>query len=378
MKSCFTILVSLVLLLLSLSACNEEVDVIGDFKETAVVYGLLDQADSVHFIKITRAFVGPGNALEISKIPDSNYFENIHVVITEELANGSAGRSWTLFDTLVDTKETNGIFYAPEQKVYAFYSRSKDDSGNPNYEPLNAQATYHLHITIDAGTSSAFEVFGSTQIVSGISTSTDAPHFQFKFAEDNNITGEYRPTIMYVNTGNAKVVNASLLIDIQNYTNTDSFTNQIKWKWGEIPIDNGGPVVFNGKGESFYQLINQACEGEVLDVMRRNIEGLTVKITGGSEDLYTYILVNKPNSSITQNKPEFTNLTATNDHPAIGLFSSRYTHTVHHPMVNTNQSFRCIDRISTMELCMGPITGAHSFCSQQPLDIVQGESWACN
>ena len=48
---------------------------IGDFKETAVVYGLLDQSDSVHYVKINRAFIGPGNSLEFAQIPDSNYFE---------------------------------------------------------------------------------------------------------------------------------------------------------------------------------------------------------------------------------------------------------------------------------------------------------------
>ncbi|NDB35276.1 MAG: hypothetical protein EB023_08010, partial [Flavobacteriia bacterium] len=47
-----------------LSACNEKIDLVGDFKETAVVYGLLDHADSLHYIKITRAFLGPGNAVD--------------------------------------------------------------------------------------------------------------------------------------------------------------------------------------------------------------------------------------------------------------------------------------------------------------------------
>ena len=49
-----------------LTSCSEEVNLTGDFKETAVVYGLLDHADSLHYVKITRAFIGPGNALEIA------------------------------------------------------------------------------------------------------------------------------------------------------------------------------------------------------------------------------------------------------------------------------------------------------------------------
>ncbi|XOV67316.1 MAG: hypothetical protein ACFHU9_17000 [Fluviicola sp.] len=378
MKSFFKVLPFLGVLLLSLNACNDKVDVIGDFQETAVVYGLLDQSDSIHFIKITRAFVGPGNALEISKIPDSNYFQNISVSITEELPGGAIGRTWTLFDTLVDTKETNGVFYAPEQKVYAFYTHEKDNSDSPTFAPLNTLAKYNLHIMIDEGQESQFEVYGSTQIVSGITTSTDAPHYQFKFAEDANVTGEYRASVMFVNTGNAALINSTLFIDVKSFHGNDSLVKRIKWKLGENATDNGTTAVFSVNGESFFELIDQALEDESINVTRRVIEGITVEVVGGSEDLYTYILVNKPNNSLTQNKPTFTNLSATNEHPAIGLFSSRYTRRVYHPMVGNNQSTRCIDYLSSMELCIGPITGSYSFCSQQPLDIAQGQPWACN
>ena len=56
-----------------LFSCSEKIDLIGDFKETAVVYGLLDHSDSMHYVKITRAFIGPGNALELAQIEDSSY-----------------------------------------------------------------------------------------------------------------------------------------------------------------------------------------------------------------------------------------------------------------------------------------------------------------
>ena len=70
MKNYILGLFSIALLVASLQSCNQDIDITGDFEETAVVYGLIDQADSVHLIKITRAFIGPGNALEISTIPD--------------------------------------------------------------------------------------------------------------------------------------------------------------------------------------------------------------------------------------------------------------------------------------------------------------------
>ena len=69
--------------LVSLQSCKDDIEVTGDFIETAVVYGLLDQADSLHYVKVTRAFIGPGNAFEIAQIPDSNYFVSVTGTVTE-------------------------------------------------------------------------------------------------------------------------------------------------------------------------------------------------------------------------------------------------------------------------------------------------------
>jgi len=41
---------------LLLSACSTDLDVIGDYKETMIVYGLLDQAQDTQYVKINKAF----------------------------------------------------------------------------------------------------------------------------------------------------------------------------------------------------------------------------------------------------------------------------------------------------------------------------------
>ncbi len=46
-----------------LFSCNEQIELSGDFKETTIVYGLLDHSDSMHYVKITRAFIGPETQL---------------------------------------------------------------------------------------------------------------------------------------------------------------------------------------------------------------------------------------------------------------------------------------------------------------------------
>lgn len=378
MKQTLLVLTAAVLVVFGFNSCNEDIEVTASFTETAVIYGLLDQSESVHMIKITRAFIGPGNSLEISQIADSNYFQNLSATVTERLSNGSTGRTWTLYDTIITSKDTDGVFYAPEQRVYAFRSGTIDNSDAPTQQVLLDDATYDLRVVINAGEFDEFEVTGSTGIVSGISTTTDNPNYQFKFATNAVTTGEYVPALISVSHGNSAVVNTSLVVDYVDYVGADSTLQSFNWTIGESEVGSGSNTNFSAAGQSFYELINSNCATGDPAVTRRNLQGLTVKVVGGSTDLYNYILVNEPSSSIAQTKPTFTNLTATNEHPVLGLFASRYTYSVYHPMSSTNQNTRCIDRNSTMELCVGPITGTRLFCSQQELDIVQGQPWACN
>ena len=57
-----------------LYSCSTDVDLYADYKDITVVYGLLDSGKDTNYIKINKAFLGPGNALDIALIDDScNY-----------------------------------------------------------------------------------------------------------------------------------------------------------------------------------------------------------------------------------------------------------------------------------------------------------------
>jgi len=218
---------AMLLTLIGMQSCNQEIELTGDFKETAVVYGLLDKSEDVHLIKITRAFIGPGNSLNIAQIPDSNYFDNVNAKIIERVS-GSVTRTWQLFDTTVLNKETDGIFYAPEQKVYAFYSQARDNSDNATGQALLDNATYELNIVINEGTNDEFVVQGQTEIVTGISTTSDDSTYQFKFAKNSTTTGEYINSGFVINTGNAAVINTKILIHYQDFFgSTDTIDHTI-------------------------------------------------------------------------------------------------------------------------------------------------------
>ena len=366
---------------LILFSCNDKIDLLGDYKETAVVYGLLDHSDSLHYIKITRAFIGPGSAVDIAKIADSSYFQNVDARV-KEYVGGVLTRTWVLKDTVVNDKNTNGAFYAPSQRVYYFKTlptgANETQQGSPSAltSSLNINAKYTLEIDIDNG---KFQIEGNTGLVHGLTSPSNSQNFTFKFASN---PGEYLSAgVAAVNTfGNAYVVNAQLNVKYNEYTGLNATQNSFNWKLGERSILPGESTTFTANGQSFYELMKSDVTNDPL-IDRRTLVGIEFIITGGHEELYNYMVVNAPSSSLAQSKPTYTNLTVSNDKRVVGIFSSRQTLKFYRPFfTNAAQAYiRAIDKKSTRELCQGPITGLLFFCSNHPGDNVVGsqESYAC-
>ncbi len=378
----FTFLVAFVSFFYS---CSEKVNLVGDFKETAVVYGLLDHSDSIHFIKITRAFIGPGNALEIAQIPDSSYFNQVEATVSE-FVNGTLTRTWTLEDTIIENKDTNGAFYGPEQKVYYFKTlpTTVSSSGlngviqtspNPQLTSLNPDATYKFKAIINGG---EFEVTGETELVKGITTTASSQNFTFKFA---NNPGEYVPTGVAVsNSGNSFILNTQLDVAFNEHRGNNFTEKRFNWQIGEISTLPGTAKTFTALGQTFYDLIKKNVSNDPT-ITKRTFNGIYVTVTGGAEELYNYMVVNQPSSTLAQSKPTYTNLTVSNGKRVVGIFSSRQTIKIFKPFsVSAQQAYiRAIDKKSTRELCQGPMTGTYLFCSNHPGDNVvnQEEAFAC-
>ncbi len=362
MKNLFGYLSLLLLGGLLFTSCSEEIDMIDGFEETAVIYGLLDKSENVHYIKINRAFIGPGNSLEIAQIPDSSYFDQVDATVTEFI-NGSQTRQWTLQDTTIENKDTEGVFYAPTQKLYYFSTTSSSS--------LNANATYKLHVSLNNG---EFEVDGETELISGISTSADAQNFRYTFADD---PGSYTQKGISVLVGNSHVVNTTLRINYEEIeSGVDTVRRSFDWKLGESEVSPNGSKTFTMNGKSFYDLMKGDCNTSDASINTRRIKSIKAIVTGGAEEFYNYMTVNKPTSTLAQSKPTYTNLKVSAGHRVIGIFSSRLTYSTEKFYINpSNTSLRMLDTKSTVELCTGPITGNLYFCSQHPAD--NGLSYSC-
>lgn len=339
------------------TSCKEDIDLIGDAEETAVVYSLLNQADSVHFVKINRAFLSNTNSLITAQIADSNYFQNV-VATVKEVVNGNVTRTWILEDTLVENKEP-GAFFAPEQKLYYFKT-------SPT-QPLlaNANTVYDLEININNG---EFLVTGSTPLVRGVTIASPGALAAYSFVTSNVQANGYASQMIEVNRGDAEIMNLSLKVSFDEYTGSSFNTKSFVWNVDEIESIETAKVKFFMNGQTFYTLIKDNATNNPA-ITKRKINNLELIVTAGSNDLKSYITINKPSSSLAQNKPTFTNLSASNGRKTVGIFSGRSTVKrikLDWENITGSTNNPAIDAKSMKELAQGTITGSLLFCTSNP------------
>jgi hypothetical protein len=347
--------VSLVGMAFAWSSCETEFSLNGDYEITPVVFGLLDHRQDVHIIKITKAFLGDGDNLEYAQNPDSNYFETVDAKVIEYKNGNATGREWQLTDSVITNKDTTGIFYGPEQKVYVFYESD-----------LDSTAEYELIADLNEG---QHQISAKTEMINGFNVAANLlfPTTKINFASNNVAADEdYKYWTFTVTEGkNGSRYNYKYTFHwTEYYTDLTSQSFSATRNNGDQeqlnPSVGGGAQVASFSGLDFYQWIATIMTYDP-NVTQRRFNGIDLKISVAHKDLDQYLDVAKPVSGIAQTQPEFTNING-----GLGLFSSR--------LIFERLTFR-LDTYSMKELCTGNYTADLVFCSHYPEDI--SESWYC-
>ena len=187
--------------------------------------------------------------------------------------------------------------------VYTF--ENKDDFLKTNY------AVYELLIknTITGNT-----VSSKTSIISGFDFDNvfrNNKAFQFGFYNNNDYS---LSTVTWDDSNdNGKIYQLDLVI---NYTE-NQLSKQLIFSQ---PLVDKTETKMSIEGESFFNFLRAGLTKDNTKV--RYFNSIDMVMTVGSEDLDTYIKINKPITGIVQERPQFSNI-----NNGIGLFSSRFTKT---------------------------------------------------
>jgi len=304
-------------LLTFFTGCETDFDVTAPWKDITVVYGLISQNDSVHYIKVNKAFLGEGNAYTYAQIADSSsYGDNIEVTIIEKAKNGST-RSFACEATTVFDKEP-GVFYYPEQEVYKTAFRV----------PNNYTEQELVYSVVIRNKITGKVVTAQTPLVKDFAIETPRPGQQsIDFISENN------QRIKWISAKDGRRYNIAirfLFADVMKITH-DTVARSIDWNLTSVKsttIDGGenleilyDPLSFYGVCKNLVPVrdsYNLDYTEEDVDV--RLADRVEFRFMVAGDELNTYMEVNEPATGIIQEKPEYTNI-----ENGIGLFSCRFT-----------------------------------------------------
>lgn len=321
------------------TGCKSDLEVSAPYKEITVVYGLLSKNDDTCWLKINKAFLGEGNALEYAQIPDSNEYTDAQFDGTISTTDGS--QSWTLQETIVNRPV--GIFNGPQHKMYYFV---------PGAGGLNEDATYRLDAIAKGNVVNA-----TTPLVKdfNIYSTTSNPNTLINFKTGN---GFVNYEIQWFTAGNGKryEVTFTFFYDEKRSDGSitgKSFTAPVATFISDGQVNDQVGVALNG--ENFFQTV-AARVPEDDDVVYRQFQGIEFNWAVAGPDLHTYLALSEPISGIVEERPDYTNING-----GYGLLSSRIFKSTPQN-ANSYATRKRLGPLSMTELLTGSYTGSRRFC----------------
>lgn len=306
------------------SSCKTEVELNAPWKDTPVVYGLLEANKDTQYLKINKCFLGNTDAYTMAKEPDSlNYPYKLEVRV-EKWKNGTLKKTYYL-DTITLPNMQDGIFATNKNLAYYFKTPTKTD-------PLDYESTYKLFIR---NPKTGKEITSTTAIINKFSL------VEPYIAIQTNTQGLYsnqsnrfaKINFEFLTPKNGKLFEIYTRINYIEYHpgQSDSIQKYMDWNIGRYSVlttDGGYDVRSSASAEELYYLLANSLTidptiNRKLGKLGNPDDQINYIVYAASEDLSTYIDVKKPSNTIIQEKPNFSNITN-----AMGIFSSRYTLTV--------------------------------------------------
>jgi hypothetical protein len=294
---------------ISLLGCSTEFDINAEKQDITVVYGLLNQTEPTQYVKITKAFLGDVSAYELAQDPSlSSYGDDLIVTVTET-TNGNPGRVFTLQKVLITNKDT-GIFYAPNQEVYKFDPMPL----------LNESSTYKIVITNKVTNK---VTTATTSLINSFTVQKPTYNSHNPILGLANMAGDYGVyDAQWQSAVNGRIYEPYFRFHFKEVDKAtlDTTDKYVDWHLGSLKSDklNGGEdMLLSYNSESFYKNIQSRVP--INANVDRVIGNVDFILTVGGDDLSIYMDLNKPSSSIIQERPSYTNVSN-----GIGIFSCRY------------------------------------------------------
>ncbi len=316
------------LLALFINACKTDLDMVAPYKESVAVYCLLNQYDSVNYVRVNRVFLGEQDATQIAAIKDSVYFKpgEASVSIDKYWVNNTNTNNviYKFIQTIVCTesyeKPLNAGVFNTQQLIYRTNHKFKADSANKMFE-------YRLTVR---NNKSGKVYTARTTLIKDIVTSTACANIPLScFLNTPNVSiVSSNISAAYTKVKFGAPVNAQICSFAMRFFYTDSLYSGTKehhyvdMDFGfkkASALDGSDIMDFSFVGDDFYKTLRKEIPDNP-NVESRKADSINFFIIGGGTELSLYNEINGTSGAFGQEKPAYSNIT-----DGYGVFSARYT-----------------------------------------------------
>lgn len=317
-------------------SCDNPLDLTANYKDITVSYSLLNMNDPVHYFKVYKGFLTDDNAYVAAGSWENIYYpvDSIEVCLEEYNERGQMLRSAVL-DTTTAVDKQEGFFASPKQLLY--YSTWQ----------LNRDYVYKLRIK---RLTTGDEIYAETNIVGNCKINKPISQNPFNSRNNNGpkfvLTGEGSASARDRNVAICDFYITFRYIEVDKNTHAvahKSITKKMNSSYKEPASD--GDISFEGfTPRSFFLFLNENIQPNnnvtryVDTIAGQPYFCLQVDAWFANKQFHTYHMVATPNSSIVENRMEYTNFVSENN-SAYGLLASRNHTSSFYKFDNTNGSY---------------------------------------
>ena len=291
------------------SSCSNDFELIADWKDIPVVYGLLNVKDTAHYVRVEKAFLDPEtSALQLAQIADSIYYPDA----TVKLVRTSDDKEFVF--TKVDGNKEG---YPREEGVFADTPNWLFKYKPVGVDTLEPDTEYQLIVRRDE---TSAPVTAETVTVSEVSFFQPKAEETIKlYRIDNNVVIPLPLKITFrFDKENTEIFDLNLTFNYEEMVGGEmvdkSFTVELYNNL--IPDENDVRETYTMTADEFYQTV---ASNITTESNARRFQSVTIEAIGGSQEFADYFSVNQANTGLTSSQliPNYTNFTE-----GYGLFAS--------------------------------------------------------
>lgn len=321
MKKIFFNLGLFSILAFTLQSCSTDFEVAAPYKEIPIIVGLLNKSDSVHYIRVNKAYLNKdGSAYTAGSVRDSNLYPYpISVKLYGYDAQTNALVDSVTLDTTTIAKtggnfNTNDVVYkTPSYKLKYKMPATSDTLWNRYKVEVRRVSDNKLLASSICNIVSdmRFKITPSQVDIYNPFPSASTPEYKNPIFRWNTARNGRRYSTML--RFKFRVVNDALGV---NYM--DSVDMQLMSNNRNSVKDGKGEITYTLFGELFYTNLQLALDPLPFGYRREYVGPLEFHFEYAGEELDTYMEINNSSVSLSDVVPEYTNING-----GLGIFSSR-------------------------------------------------------